>query len=244
MLHRKQAVWGGLTCHVVGRSASPTLGVVLCHGFGAPGTDLVPLGEELLRHDERLARAVQFVFPEAPLSLKDWGYPQGRAWWHLDLERFQRLLAAGELSEVRNTCPAELPAARQALLALVDEWSVSTGLPAERCVLGGFSQGGMLSIDVALHAPMSPAGLAVLSGSLINEREWRSRAAARAGLPVFQSHGQYDCILPFVTGTWVRDLLRSAGCEVEFVEFPGGHEIPWSVLSRLAEFLARGAAAE
>jgi phospholipase/carboxylesterase len=188
--------------------------------------------------DRRLAESVQFVFPEAPLSLAEIGHAIGRAWWRIDLEQLQRQLQAGQLEEVRNRQPVELPAARRALTDVVTAWSQASGVPISRCVLGGFSQGAMLSVDVALHLPESPAGLAVLSGSLITEQDWRRVVAARTGLPVFQSHGVYDPLLPYFTGLWLRDLLQSAGCDVEFVEFPGGHEISWPVLERLAKFLA------
>jgi phospholipase/carboxylesterase len=240
-MQQRETHWGGLTCRVVDElpaGVAPRLGVILCHGFGAPGTDLAPLAPALGQIDARLAESVQFVFPEAPLSLEDIGHPIGRAWWRIDLEQLQRQLQAGQLEDVRNRQPAELPAARRALTEVVEAWSQSSGLPSSRCVLGGFSQGAMLSTDVALRLPESPAGLAILSGSLINEREWRQRVAARAGLAVFQSHGVSDNLLPYFTGLWVRDLLESAGCPVEFVEFRGGHEIPWEVLKRLAAFLA------
>jgi len=238
----RETTWGGLTCRVVDDlpdGASPQLGVVFCHGYGAPGTDLVPLAAALYQLDRRLAESVQFLFPEAPLTLEDLGMPDGRAWWPINLDRLQRQLQAGQMSEVRNFQPAELPAARQALMDVVGEWTRATGLPMSRCVLGGFSQGAMLSLDAALHLPESPAGLALLSGCLLNEQEWLPRGASRAGLPVFQSHGVYDVVLPYATGLWVREFLEQAGCHVEFVEFDGGHEIPWDVLKRLATFVAQ-----
>jgi phospholipase/carboxylesterase len=239
-MQQRETHWGGLTCRVIDAlpaGTAPKLGVLLCHGYGAPGTDLLPFAAALGQIDRRLADGVQFVFPEAPLTLEDIGHPIGRAWWRLDLERLQRQLQSRQVDEVRNNQPAELPAARRALTEVLAEWSRDSGLPVSRCVLGGFSQGAMLSIDVALHLPESPAGLAVLSGCLHNEQEWLGLVAARSGLPVFQSHGTYDYLLPYFTGLWVRDLLETAGCAVEFVEFPGGHEIPWNVLERLAAFL-------
>lgn len=237
---QRETNWGGLRCRVVDalpEGIAPQLGVILCHGYGAPGIDLVPLAAALGQVDRRIAESIQFVFPEAPLTLEDLGHPTGRAWWRLDLERLQRQLQARQVDEVRNNQPAELPAARRALTEVVAEWTRASGLPISRCVLGGFSQGAMLSIDVALHLAESPAGLAVLSGSLINEQDWRSRIAAREGLPVFQSHGTYDSLLPYFTGQWVRELFESAGADVEFIEFPGGHEISWDVLEHLAAFL-------
>ena len=75
---------GTLTAHVTGGTDREGGGtgpvVVLLHGYGAPGTDLVPLWRELA-----VPREVRFVFPEAPLALGN----GGRAWWQLDMARLQ-----------------------------------------------------------------------------------------------------------------------------------------------------------
>ena len=124
------------------------------------------------------------------------------------------------------------------LMELLDQAGKSFGLSNEQIVIGGFSQGAMLATDVALRLPQSPAALCVLSGALVNEREWSQRAAHRGALKVLQSHGRYDSILPFAMGTALCDLLREAGAEVDFIAFNGDHEIPPLVLQRLAKLLA------
>jgi phospholipase/carboxylesterase len=112
-------------------------------------------------------------------------------------------------------------------------------LPLSRAVLGGFSQGSMVSTDVALRLEEAPAGLCILSGTLIGEPEWRRLAPSRAGLPVFQSHGTVDPLLPFASAEALRDLLAGAGLGVEFHAFDDGHTIPPEVLGALAEFLVK-----
>jgi phospholipase/carboxylesterase len=229
---------GELDCQVVDalpEGASPELAVVLCHGFGAPATDLVSLAPELLSLNPTLASRVRFVFPGAPLSLHMYGMPQARAWFHLppevlsgqqrDWERFA--------SEV----PEGLTSARRALMGLVSALSAATKLPYGRIVLGGFSQGAMVTTDVALRLEEAPAGLCLLSGTLIAQHEWRQRAPARKGLPVFQSHGHYDSVLPFAPAERLRDLLTEAGLAVEFAPFDGPHTIDPDELKRLAAFL-------
>lgn len=229
---------GELDCQVVDalpEGASPELAVVLCHGFGAPATDLVSLAPELLSLNPELAPRVRFVFPGAPLSLEMYGMPQARAWFPLppevltgrqrDWERFA--------SEV----PEGLAAARRALMGVVSALSAATKLPYGRIVLGGFSQGAMVTTDVALRLEEAPAGLCLLSGTLIAQDDWRQRASARKGLPVFQSHGHYDDVLPFAPAERLRDLLTEAGLAVEFVPFHGPHTIDPDELKRLAAFL-------
>lgn len=229
----------GLNCHVVDglvQGTSPRCVVVLCHGYGAPGTDLVPLGQMLLRHP-KIAASVQFLFPEAPLSLAEMGMPDGRAWWPIDMLRLQMAAALGTFRELRKDCPPELPAARESLKGLIQNWSERTGVPLNRFVLGGFSQGSMLATDVTLQLDENPAGLVVLSGTLLNEDVWRERASHHKLLRVLQSHGTEDPILPFSAAGSLRDMLNHAGADVEFLQFAGGHEIPHTVLDRFGTFL-------
>ncbi|MGV3625427.1 MAG: alpha/beta hydrolase, partial [Archangium sp.] len=126
---------------------------------------------------------------------------------------------------------------RKSVLALVKKVADGTGLPMKRIVLGGFSQGAMIATDVALRLEEAPGALVVLSGTLLTEDAWRPRAKSRAGLPVFQSHGRADPVLPFVAAEWLRDLLVDSGLQHEFVPFDGGHTIDRNALTRLGDFL-------
>ncbi|MDX2008829.1 MAG: phospholipase [Myxococcaceae bacterium] len=232
---------GGL--EVVTVQANPGLAcqgvVVLCHGFGAPGTDLVGLARALASIDQRL-EAVRFHFPAAPLSLGGLGSGDSRAWWMIDFEAIEALKAQhpDALREFRKQEPVGMAAARKALHAMVNEAMNASKLPFSKLVLGGFSQGAMISTDVALRLEEAPGGLVALSGTLLVEDVWRAKAKARAGLPVFQSHGRLDPVLPFLAATWLESLLREAGLSVDFHPFDGGHEIPEAVLVALARFLA------
>jgi phospholipase/carboxylesterase len=236
---------GGLSCRIFQHSsAPPTRACVLCHGFGAPGEDLVGLGPELVALSPELGD-VRFVFPAGPLSLSEMGpgWGQGRAWWKLDVDRLlSARLNARESEDVAAPFRAEIPdglvSARRHLMALVDELSRGSGLSPSRIALGGFSQGAMLATDVSLRLEEAPAALAILSGTLIAEPEWRSRAAGRKGLPVFQSHGRQDPLLPFDNAERLRDLLSGAGLKVDFLPFDGEHTIPREALTRLARLLA------
>ena len=233
-LERKQI--GPLDCLVVA-PAVPRLNVVLCHGFGAPGDDLVPLAGHLLQEFPDLDQNVQFVFPAAPLSMSEYGIPGGRAWWMLDMEKLQEAIATGHLRDLRNDAPPDLPARRAQLTGLLQALGDQTNLPPGRLVLGGFSQGSMLAIDVALHGSEKPAGLIVWSGTLLNEDVWRPLAPILSGLPILQSHGQQDPILPFEAATWLREFFTESGARNEFLTFQGGHAIPQNVLDATGRLL-------
>jgi phospholipase/carboxylesterase len=208
------------------------LTVVLLHGFGAPGDDLVPLGSALA---PVLPARVRFVFPAAPIALGGM-YGPGRAWWRIDLEELDREMRAGRLRDRRNDVPPELAAARAAMTELLDS------LPAGRVVLGGFSQGAMLALDVALHRDPPPAGLVLMSGTLLAASEWTPRLPRLAGVPSAMSHGRHDPLLPFAIADELCGKLVAAGARVEWEPFDGGHEIPPPVLGAVVRLIAAVAA--
>lgn len=235
-----ETVFGELACRVVddlpdGRK--PELAVILCHGFGAPGDDLVPLSAELLRQKPGLNERVRFFFPSAPLSLDAMGLVGGRAWWRLDMMELQRAVETGEVRDLRSKLPEGMVEARERLTAVVREVEASCNLSTSHVVLGGFSQGAMIATDVALRLADPPAALCIWSGTLVNEAEWRDLAANRGGLRVVQSHGRQDPLLPFFVAEALRDMLADAGANVEFLPFDGQHTIPLEGLSRLAAVL-------
>ena len=133
--------------------------------------------------------------------------------------------------------PEGLVKARRALMGLLSALSASTKLPYDRFVLGGFSQGAMVTTDVALQLEEAPAGLCILSGSIISQDKWKQRAQQRKGLPVLQSHGRQDPLLRFAQAERLRELFTQAGLPVEFLPFDGGHTIVLEALERMAEFL-------
>lgn len=238
----RSEILGGLSCRIVSRppdDIAPRLIVVLCHGFGAPGTDLVPIGDELLDLLPSDQCAVEVVFPAAPLSLDDEGIYGGRAWWPIDMNELLTAVAMGNRRILRDQRPDGMDHARNVLLSLLDELRARHQLPHDRFVIGGFSQGAMLAVDAALHWARPPGGLCLWSGTLVSEATWRTKAASLRGIPVVQSHGRQDPILPFSAALSLRDFLTEFGANVEFLEFNGPHTIPMEGLQHLANLVAR-----
>jgi len=231
----RQLKLGTLTAHVTGGTDREGGGsgpvVVLMHGYGAPGTDLVPLWRELA-----VAHEVRFVFPEAPLET-DFG---GRAWWPIDMIRLQtERFSKGGAERLIAEVPPGIDAARAAVLELLAVLERDFGAVPEQTLIGGFSQGAMLATDVVLRSSRAFGGLALLSGTLISHNEWRPLMSARAGLPVLQSHGRADPVLPFEVAERLREELVAAGLPVEFIAFNGGHGIPAGVLDGLTRLIQR-----
>lgn len=231
----RDAVFGSLKVRLCGGSDREGGGtgplVVLLHGFGAPGTDLVPLYREL-----RPPEGTRFAFPEAPLEL-DLGVGESRAWWLIDMLKLEAALVRGELRDLTRDVPEGLAEARALVTEMLDALERELGVDGSRIVLGGFSQGAMLALDVALRTGRPLAGLALMSGTLLAEDEWLPLMPKRAGLPVLQSHGRMDPLLPFSIAERLRDELTKAGLAVKFIPFNGGHEIPGGALDGLDELL-------
>jgi phospholipase/carboxylesterase len=216
----------GLTTRIVGDGP---LTVVLLHGFGAPGDDLVALAQYI-------GVPARFVFPEAPLELGGL-YGDSRAWWLLDLARLEQELSSGAVRDRRDEVPEGLDKVREQVLRFLEALEERYKLEPSQLVLGGFSQGAMLSLDVALHREVAPAALILMSGTLLAASVWAPRMTKLAGVPVFQSHGMHDQLLPFSIAELLRDQLRAAGANVEWCEFHGGHEIPPAVLDGVTKLL-------
>ncbi len=204
--------------------------VVLLHGFGAPGDDLVPLWRVM-----RVPQGTRFAFPAAPLETHMMPGFDSRAWWHIDMLRLQMAIERGDPRELSGEEPEGLAEARAKLDAFLTE--IRRALSPSSLVLGGFSQGSMLSMDVALRTSHSPDALVLLSSTLLAEDVWVPKMKALAGKPIFQSHGTHDPILPFGLAERLKNELVAAGADVTFVPFRGVHEIPPPVLAELCNFL-------
>ena len=207
--------------------------VLLLHGFGAPGDDLVPLADAL-----NVPAGTRFVFPEGPLSLS-FGPGNARAWWLIDMARIAQDRAAGRVRDLSQDIPKGLAPVRETMLSFLKEIEQKFGADPKKTVLGGFSQGAMLSCDLILHTDRPYAGLVQLSGNILAQPIWGPLLPKRKGLPVFQSHGVQDEILPYVGAERLRDTLAHAGLSVEWHNFRGGHEIPRMVLQRLGLFITK-----
>jgi len=228
---------GGLRTRVTGGTDGKGGGhgplVLLLHGFGAPGDDLLPLADEL-----DVPTGTRFVIPEGPLTLS-FGPSDARAWWLIDMARMQADRMAGRLRDLSQDIPKGLAPARETMLGFLKEVERYLNADPRKTILGGFSQGAMLSCDVMLRTVQPYAGLIQLSGTLLAAQEWAPLLPKRKELPVFQSHGMQYEILPHLGAERLRDTLTHAGLSVEWHSFRGGHEIPRAVLKRLGPFISK-----
>jgi phospholipase/carboxylesterase len=217
---------GGLSVMTLDRMQQGDRGgtaVVLLHGWGAPGTDLVPLARVLARPDSR------FFVPAGPLA-----EGSGRAWWHLDPNQ-RPTHALGDSPPPGYRPNPQVRAARTAVQALLR--GIQKRYAPNQLYLAGFSQGAMLSLDVALAANPPVDKVGMLSGVILADSLENLVGPRATHMPVFVSHGEFDPVLPFASGERAKDILTRHGYPVTWHPFAGNHEIPPEILDALGDFL-------
>jgi phospholipase/carboxylesterase len=223
--------------------------VILLHGYGANQHDLVSLANELrgvseLRgtSSQGILSSTHFIFPNAPLEAPMTG--GGRAWSPIDMHAIQMAMMRGEHRDLSGPAPAEFFESLTLLHSFVLAELKRLGLGLRDCVVGGFSQGSMMAIALALTLPEPPAGVLVWSGNLVDraqlERWLSERTSQLRGLPFFQCHGTQDPILGVRGAKALYQVLMENGLAGEpFHEFRGAHEIPFSVVQHSRAFLEK-----
>jgi len=198
-------------------AAEPEGALVVCHGRGADEHDLEPLLDAL--DPER--RLVGFL-PRGPLSL-----PPGGAHWYV-------------VREVGFPDSATFLPTFERLSGWTNAVVEDAGVPAERVVFAGFSQGAVMSYALALATSRPrPAGVLAFSGFVPRVEGFELDLAGRAGLPVSIAHGTHDPIITVSFGREARELLEGAGLDVSYVEEPMSHTIGPAGLAQARNVLER-----
>lgn len=205
-------------------SQRATATVIWLHGLGADGNDFVPLIPEL-RLQEPLA--VRFVFPHAgvrPVTVNN-GIRM-RAWY--DIVGLQPAAPEDEqgIRESGRSVAGYVARERAA------------GIDSHRIAIAGFSQGGAIALHAGLRYPEPLGGVLALSTYLPLRGKLAAEAAApNAKLPLLMCHGTRDSVVPILLGQQSRDLLRAAGYQVEWQEYPMEHEVCMAEIHHIASWL-------
>ncbi|MGZ3773522.1 MAG: alpha/beta hydrolase [Pseudobdellovibrionaceae bacterium] len=202
--------------------------IIFFHGFGADCNDLFPLGDMI-----STKKTYNWLFPNGFLEVPIGPAWMGRAWWPVDMMEIQKATERGEHRDFSNETPKGMTKAYDMALEMIKQLKV----PWNKIVLGGFSQGAMLATELYLRAPETPAGLVIMSGTLLHQDEWKQLASARAGQKFFQCHGEMDPVLGFKQAQKLETLLTQNGMKGSLLKFRGGHEIPQQVLLKISEYL-------
>jgi phospholipase/carboxylesterase len=207
-----------------------TASVIVLHGLGADGQDFVPVVQAL---DLAPLGPVRFVLPSAPVRpvTINGGYRM-RAWYDIHP-------APADPAQPRREDEAGLLASCALVQQLIDR-EVGRGVPSDRIVLMGFSQGCAMTLLAGLQAPAPLAGLVGLSGYLpLAGRFSADRIDLQRAVPVFLAHGEHDDIVTPDRAMAARDTLRSLGITVDWHSYPMGHEVCMPEIEALNQWLLR-----
>ncbi|MDT9200930.1 MULTISPECIES: alpha/beta hydrolase [Limnospira] len=182
--------------------------IIFLHGWGANCEDLTFLAPML-----RLPN-YWFEFPEAPFPHPQ--VPGGRAWYALETQEYEGIEES-----------------REKLIDWLNAIAQTTGIPPQRTILGGFSQGGAMTFDVG--RTMGFAGLIVLSGYLHFKPEPQQTPLP----PILMAHGKQDMVVPLGAAHQARDSFQKLGATVEYHEYNMGHEICPEILGLIQSFVIK-----
>ena len=204
---------------------NPSHSVIWLHGLGADGNDFVPIVQELALP----AIGIRFVFPHAPMRAVtiNGGFVM-RAWYDIVSQDIAR--KEDELGLRQSQTMVEELIAREA----------ARGVLANRVVIAGFSQGGVIALQTALRHPRRLAGAMSLSAYLpLVDKIDRERNAANNDMPVFLGHGTSDNVVPLVLGKASRDQLIKMGYDVDWHQYPMAHSVCAEELEDLSGWFNR-----
>ena len=207
-------------------AAEATATIIILHGLGADGTDFLPMADEL-----KLGAIgpVRYLFPRAPVRpvTLNGGLPM-RAWYDIlgtDL--------------VRGEDEAGLRESFAGVQQLIDR-EVARGMPANRIVLAGFSQGCAITLGAGLRHRERLAGLAGLSGYLpLAATTATERHDANVLTPMFLAHGRHDGMVSLARGIAARDLLQGLGQPIEWHDYPMEHSVCVEEVQALQKWLLK-----
>jgi phospholipase/carboxylesterase len=205
---------------------APVATILIMHGLGADGRDFIPIAEQL---DLSSIGAVRFLFPSAPeipVTING-GYVMP-AWYDI---------LAADL--VRREDEAGLRQSQAAIEALI-EHEKSRGMPANRIVVAGFSQGCAMALMVGLRHPEALAGIVGLSGYLpLADTTAAERSAASQSTPIFLGHGTHDGVVVLPRAQASRDALQTLGYAVDWHAYPMEHSVCPQEVADLEAWLLR-----
>lgn len=207
--------------HIV-EGKHPTTAIIWLHGLGADGYDFAPIVPQL-----NILYPVRFIFPHAsvmPVTLNG-GMPC-RSWFDIrSLSRFEDEDIVG----MNQT---------ESYMHSLIQTQLDQGIPSERIILAGFSQGGAMALYTGLRYNQPLGGIIGLSTLLAGSVELETfRSSANQATPIFLAHGTYDNVLPFAFAMHSQQWLRERQYQVEWHEYAMAHQVQSEEIYDLSTFL-------
>ena len=206
--------------------SEPKAVVIWLHGLGADGYDFEPIVPELNLPD---SAAIKFVFPHAPKIpvTVNGGYVM-RAWYDI---------AETDLGEQQDA--EGIKRSAEQLNALIKE-EIKGGVPAEKIILAGFSQGGAIILQAGLRYPEKLGGIMVLSSYVpLADSLAAEKHSANQDVSIFYAHGEHDDVIPISFAEQSRDLLVEQNYSVEWNSYPMPHAVIPDEIDAISNWLRK-----
>jgi phospholipase/carboxylesterase len=199
-----------------------TATVILLHGLGADGHDLEPVVEAL---DLPESLPIRFILPHAPeRALTINNGEQMRAWY--DFIPHSETEGRDDIDESGRTVEA-----------FIDN-EIARGIPSERIVLAGFSQGGVIALHAGLRLEKRIAGIIALSTYLYDFSSTEQEMSdANLAIPILLAHGTHDPLIPIMRAATSRENLIRLGYDVRWHDYPMEHQICLEEVDEVSQFL-------
>jgi phospholipase/carboxylesterase len=205
---------------------NPVATIIIMHGLGADGSDFFPVAEQIDLSD---VGPVRYLFPNAPVMpvTINGGYEMP-AWYDI---------LGTDLA--RREDEAGLRKSQQAIEAIIAN-EITRGIPAEKIVLAGFSQGCAMAYMTGLRFTQRLAGIAGLSGYLpLADKIAAERHSANQTTPIFMAHGRQDPVVSMERAQTSRLALSSLGYAIEWHDYPMEHSVCMEEIRDLRAWLLK-----
>ena len=202
--------------------AEPDGTIIWMHGLGADAHDFEPIVPML-----NLATPKRFVFPNAPVRpVTINGGMEMRAWYDIDLSN-------------PTVGTADIRESAEDVRALITR-EMEQGVPEERIVLAGFSQGGVIATYLGLRYDARLSGIMALSTYLHDHEHVAEEVSfASVDVPIFMAHGIQDPMIPITRAITSRETLLGLNYQVEWHEYAMGHQVCPQEISDIEQWLNR-----
>jgi phospholipase/carboxylesterase len=205
---------------------SPQWAVVWLHGLGADGHDFAPIVPELVRPGWP---ALRFVFPHAPVR-------------PVTINNGMRMRAWYDIVGMDFPTRADSEGVNQSVVqanALIER-EQARGIPAQRILLAGFSQGGAIALAAGVRRATPLAGLIALSTYLPDVPAATAEKTETATTqPVFMAHGASDPVIPLMYAEQSAQLLKTLGFNVDWHRYPMAHQVCAEELRDLGDWMTQ-----
>lgn len=197
--------------------------VIWLHGLGADGNDFVPIVPELQLPD---GHGIRFVFPHAPsrpITIN--GGMEMPGWYDIIDPHLGR---GQDLAGIRQSADT--------IQALIDE-QINAGIPSERIILAGFSQGGAIAYYLGLRAEVELGGIIALSTYIPDSESLKAEMNAHTEVPIFIGHGTHDPLVPESLGQDANATLENLGRDASYHSYPMEHSVCLEEIRDIARFI-------